>query len=106
MPLDKAKLGVRYTCFECGAKFYDLNRPEPMCPACNADQREDPNPDPIEEMLRSLSKRRRRKKKPVEEEVAKPAAAEPSSKDEAVAAEGDSDGKAKAKAKAKAKPEE
>ena len=88
MPLDKAKLGVRYTCFECGAKFYDLNRPEPMCPACNADQREDPNPDPIEEMLRSLSKRRRRKKKPVEEapapkpEPAKEASAEGDKADE------------------------
>ncbi len=63
MPLDKATLGVRYTCFQCGAKFYDLNRPEPICPSCSADQREDPNPDPIEEMLRNLSKRRRRKKK-------------------------------------------
>jgi hypothetical protein len=66
MPIDKAKLGIRYTCFQCAAKFYDLNRPEPMCPSCGADQREDPNPDPIEEMLRSLSKRRRRKKKKVE----------------------------------------
>ena len=100
MPLDKAKLGVRYTCFECGAKFYDLNRPEPMCPACNADQREDPNPDPIEEMLRSLSKRRRRKKKPVEEEVVTPAVVD--SPPEAEAADAD----AEAKPKAKAEPEE
>jgi hypothetical protein len=34
-----AKLGMRYVCFECGAKFYDLNRPEPLCPKCGADQR-------------------------------------------------------------------
>jgi len=39
---DKAALGSRYTCFQCGTKFYDLNRPEPTCPECNADQREAP----------------------------------------------------------------
>ena len=43
---DKAILGTRYTCFECEKKFYDLNRPEPICPGCGADQREDPTPDP------------------------------------------------------------
>ena len=35
-------LGVKYVCFECGAKFYDLNRPEPLCPKCGADQRKRP----------------------------------------------------------------
>lgn len=35
-------LGVRYTCFSCGTKFYDLHRPVPACPKCGADQREDP----------------------------------------------------------------
>ena len=39
---DKALLGNRYTCFQCGTKFYDLNRPEPLCPECNADPREAP----------------------------------------------------------------
>lgn len=43
--LDKAKLGKRYTCFKCGSKFYDLNKPEPLCPDCNADQREAPQQD-------------------------------------------------------------
>jgi Protein of unknown function (FYDLN_acid) len=28
----RSKLGTRYVCFRCGAKFYDLNRPEPLCP--------------------------------------------------------------------------
>jgi uncharacterized protein (TIGR02300 family) len=36
------KLGVKHTCFQCGAKFYDLFRPEPLCPKCGADQREAP----------------------------------------------------------------
>ena len=35
-------LGVRYACFSCGTKFYDLHRPTPTCPKCGADQREDP----------------------------------------------------------------
>lgn len=48
---DKSKLGKRYTCFQCGLKFYDLNRPEPLCPKCGADQRENPNPDPREALL-------------------------------------------------------
>ena len=42
----KALLGKRYTCFKCACKFYDLNRPDPLCPKCGTDQREDPTPDP------------------------------------------------------------
>lgn len=48
---DKSKLGKRYQCFQCSQKFYDLNRPEPLCPKCGADQRENPNPDPREAIL-------------------------------------------------------
>lgn len=48
---DKSKLGKRYHCFHCGLKFYDLNRPEPMCPKCGTDQRENPNPDPRDAIL-------------------------------------------------------
>jgi hypothetical protein len=40
--LDKARLGTRYTCYNCGCRFYDLNRPEPACPDCNANQKEAP----------------------------------------------------------------
>ncbi len=46
MPLDKTKLGTRYTCFSCGTKFYDLNRPKPTCPECGADQNDAPRHDP------------------------------------------------------------
>ena len=35
-------LGTKYACFSCGAKFYDLNRPAPVCPKCGVDQREMP----------------------------------------------------------------
>ena len=43
---DKSKLGNRFSCYGCGKKFYDLNRPEPVCPGCGANQHEDPTPDP------------------------------------------------------------
>ncbi|MGB0640731.1 MAG: TIGR02300 family protein, partial [Myxococcota bacterium] len=43
---DKSNLGTRYTCFDCGKKFYDLNKPEPVCPGCGVNQLEDPTPDP------------------------------------------------------------
>jgi hypothetical protein len=38
----KGKLGIKWNCYSCGAKFYDLNQPEPLCPKCGADQRERP----------------------------------------------------------------
>ena len=33
-------LGTKFTCCKCGTKFYDLKKPEPLCPKCGADQRE------------------------------------------------------------------
>jgi hypothetical protein len=38
----KAKLGERWTCFSCAAKFYDLHKPDPLCPKCGTNQRESP----------------------------------------------------------------
>ena len=38
----KLRFGTKWTCYSCGAKFYDLNKPEPICPKCGADQRESP----------------------------------------------------------------
>jgi len=29
-------------CFRCNAKFYDLEKPDPICPRCGADQRDRP----------------------------------------------------------------
>jgi len=33
-------LGTKHVCFKCNAKFYDLKKPDPICPKCGADQRE------------------------------------------------------------------
>jgi len=41
-PARKAKLGERWVCFSCAAKFYDLHKPEPLCPKCGANQHESP----------------------------------------------------------------
>jgi uncharacterized protein (TIGR02300 family) len=38
----KAKLGQRWTCFKCNLRFYDLNKPDPICPKCSANQHESP----------------------------------------------------------------
>ena len=34
-------LGIRYKCYKCGTKFYDLSRPEPLCPSCGVNQKDD-----------------------------------------------------------------
>ncbi len=33
-----ADLGTRYKCYKCGTKFYDLGKPQPLCPSCGEDQ--------------------------------------------------------------------
>jgi len=38
----KPGLGHKWSCFNCGTKFYDLGKPVPICPKCEADQRDRP----------------------------------------------------------------
>jgi hypothetical protein len=38
----KPGLGHKWACFNCGAKFYDLGKDVPVCPKCEADQRDRP----------------------------------------------------------------
>lgn len=35
------ELGTRYKCYKCETKFYDLGRPQPLCPFCGVNQNED-----------------------------------------------------------------
>jgi uncharacterized protein (TIGR02300 family) len=48
-------LGTKFTCFKCGTRFYDLKKPEPLCPKCGADQRQSPvsKPSPAAEKRRA-----------------------------------------------------
>jgi hypothetical protein len=36
------KLGYKWICFSCDAKFYDLGKDEPICPKCEANQQDRP----------------------------------------------------------------
>lgn len=56
--MTELKLGNKYECFNCGAKFYDLAKGEPVCPKCGADQKE---AEAKENPLVTQSVRRRRK---------------------------------------------
>lgn len=48
-----ADLGKRYKCYKCGTKFYDLNKPDPICPSCGEDQNN-------EETKKLLKRKKRR----------------------------------------------
>ena len=41
-------LGSKYICFKCSTKFYDMKKPDPVCPKCGSDQRESPANKPAE----------------------------------------------------------
>jgi hypothetical protein len=45
-PDRRGRLGAKWVCFKCNAKFYDLNKPEPLCPKCGANQNDRPKRDP------------------------------------------------------------
>ena len=43
-------LGKKYECFNCGTKFYNLGKPEAICPKCGANQKNaksDEAPPPV-----------------------------------------------------------
>lgn len=40
----KAGLGIKRTCSECGARFYDMKRPTIVCPKCTAPYRPESKP--------------------------------------------------------------
>lgn len=74
----KEKLGRKWACYSCEAKFYDLNKPEPICPRCQADQRESPA---FEKPKRKKAKRAKKAAKKVAKKVVKP----PPEEEEAIA---------------------
>jgi uncharacterized protein (TIGR02300 family) len=87
-------LGAKHVCFKCGTKFYDLRKPETVCPKCGADQKDSPANRPAPEPRRS---RLAAVPKPPEPEPEVPEAAEETEEletfddDEEVAATDDED---------------
>ena len=56
--MPELKLGTKFDCYNCGTKFYDLGKPEPVCPNCGANQKDAVS---SESPAASQSSRRRRK---------------------------------------------
>lgn len=52
-PMPAKDLGTKYVCFKCSTKFYDMKKPDPLCPKCGADQRESPALRPASEGKKS-----------------------------------------------------
>jgi uncharacterized protein (TIGR02300 family) len=54
------ELGSKHVCFKCATKFYDLKKPEALCPKCGADQRQSPanrpTPEPRKGRLAAVPK--------------------------------------------------
>jgi len=38
----KKDYGTKFECYNCGAKFYDMGKPQAICPLCDADQAKRP----------------------------------------------------------------
>jgi uncharacterized protein (TIGR02300 family) len=55
-------LGTKFECYNCGTRFYDLGKSEPVCPKCGANQKDS---DRGESSTAAASTRRKRKVEPV-----------------------------------------
>ena len=75
----KERLGAKWTCYACGTRFYDLKKPEPICPRCEADQRESP-------VFQKKPARPRAKKKTIKKKAARRPRLPPLDDDEQVVA--------------------
>src|SRR5437868_5884965 len=47
-PMAAKDLGGKFICFKCSTKFYDMKKPDPVCPKCGTDQRDSPANKPAE----------------------------------------------------------
>jgi hypothetical protein len=62
-----AELGTKHECYNCGAKFYDMGRPAPICPKCAANQKDAKRPELAAESAAAKRKRREDVPKPIAE---------------------------------------
>jgi uncharacterized protein (TIGR02300 family) len=80
------ELGTKHECFSCGARFYDLGRPEAICPKCGANQKDAKK---LESQSESSHSRKRRREEVVrvpeeEEESASPSSGDDDFSDEEI----------------------
>ena len=40
--MKKKDYGTKYICYQCGCRFYDMRKPQPVCPKCGVNQAEAP----------------------------------------------------------------
>lgn len=60
--MPELSLGIKHECFSCGTRFYDLGKPEALCPKCGANQKDS---NRAEATGSSPAARKRRKVEPV-----------------------------------------
>jgi hypothetical protein len=72
--MPEIKLGNKFDCFSCGTKFYDLGKPEPVCPKCGANQKDASQGDSTATSQASRRKRKAEVAKAVELEEDEPIA--------------------------------
>ena len=53
-----SSLGMKHECFSCGARFYDLGKPEAICPKCGANQKDAKRSEAASESAAAKRKRR------------------------------------------------
>ena len=76
------ELGTKYECFSCGAKFYDMGKPDPLCPKCGANQKDARKQDAASEQAAKRRKKDEIVRATVDEEELLPAAGDVDLSDE------------------------
>jgi len=56
--MPELKLGTKHECYNCVTKFYDLGKPESICPKCGANQK-----DAVQSDSPAVSQAARRRRK-------------------------------------------
>ncbi len=59
-------LGKKYECYGCGVKFYDLCKPEPICPRCGSNQKNAPPKPALGKAAVAAAKKKRKAVKAAE----------------------------------------
>lgn len=61
-------LGTKFECYNCGTRFYDLGKSDPICPKCGANQKDSNRGESASATTATRRKRKVEPVKPVEVE--------------------------------------